>query len=471
MSSTELTGQGLNQENLKRTIGLPGAVSVALNQIIGGGIVSLTGAAIAITGGGVAWAYGTAVFTILLISIPYSSIGAAMPVTGGVYTWSTHMLHPAAGFFSMWLWILSQVSLSLYGLAAGEYLHALNPLFSPAWVAVALVAIFFIANLMGAAISSRVGVAMIIIILLGFLSFIAYGLGQVHWQVYPTALPHGFLKLIQAAALLTFATGGGTGVAELGHELKRPGRDIPIAMIGGTGLIGILYVLIALPAAGVLPISKVSGQPLSTVAHEFMPHGLWVFFILGGAMLAVISTLNAQLLWGSKSLLAACDDGWLPKWLGTVNKRFGTPHYLLTLLFIVGILPAITGFDISDIGSAASAFAQIIFAVIVVASLRLRYVRPDLHRASPFRLNKQLHWILTIIGVPVALYQAYLLIKDFNAAVAIAALVWMALGAILFAFRYGTVKRTLAARRESETSNTNNYKNPASQHTNTGQPH
>jgi APA family basic amino acid/polyamine antiporter len=287
-ASVSSSHRPVNQDRLKRTIGLPGALSVSINQIVGGGIVSLTGAAIAMTGGGVAWAYITAVFTIIVVTIPYASIGAAMPVAGGQYVYPARFLHPALGFITSWMGTLTHVSLSLYGLSAGAYLHAINPWFNPVWVAVCMVLFFYIANLMGAAISARVGVVMLVIMVVGFLSFIIYGFSEVNWDIYPEALPNGFFKLLQAAALLTFATGGSYGVAELGREMKNPGRDIPLAMVGGTAAVGVLYVLIALPAAGVLPIPEVADQPLSTVAEIFMPHGLWIFFIIGGAMVAVI---------------------------------------------------------------------------------------------------------------------------------------------------------------------------------------
>lgn len=439
----------INQEKLKRTIGLPGALSVSINQIIGGGIVSLTGAAIAMTGGGVAWAYVTAVFTIIIITIPYAAIGAAVPTAGAQYTYPARFLHPIAGFITAWMGALTHVSLSLYGLSAGAYLHAINPWFNPVWIAVALILIFYIANLMGASISARVGIVMLVVMVLGFLAFVIYGLAEVNWNVYPETLPNGFFKLLQAAALLTFATGGSTGVAELGREMKNPGRDIPLAMVGGTAVVGVLYVLIALPAAGVLPIAEVAGQPLSLVAEKFMPHGLWVFFIIGGAMMAVISTMNAQMLWGSKSLLAASDDGWLPKWLGAVNRRFGTPHVILSLLCIVGLVPALTGFDISTIGSAASGLSQLIFVMVVLASIRLRYIRPDLHAASPFKIPLGLHWALTIVGVPVCLFQAYLLARDFTATMWIALAVWLVIALVITVARYPKAKRVLEERKAS----------------------
>ncbi|WP_449276619.1 APC family permease [Leucobacter sp. GX24907] len=444
---TVQASSGRNQDNLKRTIGLPGAIGIAVNQIIGGGIVSLTGVAIAMTGGGVALSYVIAVIAVIISAIPYASLAAAMPAAGGTYAWPARVIHPAAGFGLAWVLALGKTALSLYGLSAGAYLHAINPWFNPVWVAVALVTIFFIANLAGAVVSARFGVVLMVIMLVGFATFAFYGLAMVDWQLYPEVMPNGLVELLSAAALLSFATSGAYGVGELGREMKRPGRDIPIAMIGGTAIVGVIYVLVALPAAGVLPISEVAGEPLSTVAAEFLPRGLWIFFILGGALVAIVSTMNAELLWGTKALLAASDDGWLPKWLGAVNKRFGTPHWLLTILYFIGIIPAIAGVDIDVIGTASSVFVQLMFVVVVIASVVLRYKLPEVHAASPFKLPKGLHFTIAGVAILMSIYQGYLLIVDFDIRVWSAVGIWMLLGLIIGVSRYPKVKRILAARR------------------------
>lgn len=444
-SSTSVT---LNQENLKRTITTPQALGIAFHQIVGGGVVSLTGVAIAMTGGGVPIAFIVAAVAVLIISIPLATLGASMPVVGGTYTYATKLVHPVMGFVNLWFFIIQMASLSLYGLAAGSYLNSLSTFFNPTVVCVVLITVFFIANLMGASFSARIGIVLAGIMLVAFGCFIVLGLLHVHWGAYPPVLPSGTLKLLQAAALLTFATGGGTVVAELGREMKKPGRTIPTAVIGGTAFAAVMYVLIAIPAAGILPIAKVAGEPLSVVAKSFMPPWLWYFFILGGAVVAVIGTMNAQMLWGSKSALAAVDDGWFPKKVGAVNKRFGTPHWLLCIMFVIGIVPAVAHIDISVIGSVASLIGQITFVIVIIASIRMRYLFPERYAQSPFRLPLWFHWTLTIVGIAVCGYQFYLLTNGVTATVWIALAVWVALGVVVFAFRYRIAMRTQAARIE-----------------------
>src|SRR5699024_2699479 len=121
----------LNQDQLKRTIGLPGALGVTINQVIGGGIVSLTGVAIGITGGGTPWAYAIAVVTIILVSIPCASMPSALPTVGGTSWWPPRAGHPRVGFICMWMALMQQCALSLYGLSAGIYMHSLADVLDP----------------------------------------------------------------------------------------------------------------------------------------------------------------------------------------------------------------------------------------------------------------------------------------------------------------------------------------------------
>lgn len=401
-----------NQDNLQRTISTPQAVGIAFNQVVGGGVVSLTGAAIALTGGGAPLAYFLAALSIVIVSLPYAAIGSAMPVTGGAYTYVSRFIHPILGYVNMCFFALSQTSLGLYGIVAGQYMHSLNPWFDQTWVAFCMITSFYIANMFGAVFGARLSMIMMVVHIAAFVMFIAFGFWHFDWVNYPPVLPNGFGKLLQAAAMLTFATGGALIVVELGSELKNPGKAIPVGVLVGTLLAALLYVGIAAIAAGTLPIAQVAGQPLSVVAEHILPKGAFQFFIVGGAIVAVVGTTNGMLLCGSKSMLAAVDDGWFPKAAGAVNRRFGTPHFLLTLLYIVGITPIVFGIPLDMIASSVSAMGQLMFAFVNISALRMRYVLPDVSDAAPFSLNLRLQWVLTIVGTGVCVVQSMLLLSQ-----------------------------------------------------------
>lgn len=436
--------------NLKRTIGLPGALGITFNQIVGGGVIALTGTAIAITGGGTPLAYILATLVVMLVTAPIAALGAAMPTTGGAYAYASRLIHPIAGFANMWLWTLGNLSISIYGLAAGQYLHSLIPAINPILVALAMLVIFFIINLLGASMSSNVGIFIGVLMMAAFALFVIVGLFNVHWEVFSHPIPNGTLELFKAAALLSFATRGGQVIAEMGDELKNPGRAIPIAALGGTLLSGLLYVLLAVPATGILPLDQVAGQPMTLVAeHIFNPAG-FTFFVLGGSFLALVGSLNSNMLWGTKAILASVNDGWFPARLGAVNKRFGTPHWLLTLMFVIGVAPILLNLDMANIANAASALQQINAVIILIASIRLRKLFPQLHAASPFKIELRTHWALLLAGIGVSCFQFVLLTSDLNATVIVSAVGWVALGAIWCAVRYRRIAGGFATGEELE---------------------
>jgi APA family basic amino acid/polyamine antiporter len=438
----------LNQDNLKRSISWQQASAIAFNQTVGGGVVALTGVAIGLTGGGVPLAYVMAAITVMIVSLPFAAIGSALPVVGGSYTYAARLIHPIVGFGNMAFAVLAQTSLGLYGVTAGQYMHSLDPWFDPTWFGVAIISFFYCANLLGAVVGARLGLLMMFSMILALGGYIAFGLPKVDWNAYPPVLPHGFMPLFQAAALLTFATGGATVVVELGREMKHPGRDIPIAIFVGTLLAAALYVGIAVVTVGVLPVAQTANQPLSVAAAAFLPPPAFRFFILGGAMIALISTMNAQLLAGSKGLLAAIDDGWFPSRVGAVSKRFGTPHFLLTGLYLVGLVPVIFDIPVDVLASGISGIGQLLFILLIIASLRLRYVYPALHKAARFRLGLRLHWCLSIASIAVSCFQASILLSDgLSPEVGRAVLV---IAAVILGYgvnRYPAVRRLQAARR------------------------
>ena len=434
MSSTE---NNLASSQLKRTIGVPGALGIVLHQIVGGGVIALTGTAIAITGGGTPLAFLLAALLVMLVAAPISALGAAMPATGGAYTYASRLLHPGAGFMNMWLWTLGNLSLSIYGLAAGEYLHSMFESMHPTIVAIAMLTLFYLLNLFGASLSARLGIAMGVVMLAAFGLYVVVGIMNIqYWEVFAQPIPNGSLALLQAAALLSFAARGGQVVAELGGELKNPGRAIPVACLGGTLFAGILYVLLALPSTGVLPLPEVAGKPMSVVAEHIFNQSGFAFFLFGGSFLALVGSLNSNMLWGTKALLASIDEGWFPRRLGAVNRRFGTPHWLLTLMFVIGVAPILMNIDMANIANAASALQQVNAVMILIASIRLRRLFPQLHAAATFKLGPKTHWALLIAGVGISVWQFFLLTSSLTAVVVVSAVVWVAFGAVWAAVRY-----------------------------------
>ena len=57
--------------------------------------------------------------------------------------------------------------------------------------------------------------------------------------------------------------------------------------------------------------------------------------MVGGAIVALVTSLNALFAWITPPLAQACTDGWIPKFLGKENQKFRTNHWILTIIYLL----------------------------------------------------------------------------------------------------------------------------------------
>lgn len=431
----------MEENKLRRVLGFWDVLVIAAGQVIGAGVMSLTGIAIMMTGSGVTPAFIISSLLTVVTILPIAILGASMPSTGGLYRYTSRLLSAKTGMFWLPMFLLAQVTLAIYAISFAEYIQGIVPGVPIMPVAFLLLTALFIVNLLGVKLSAQVNKVMVILLIAALLMFIFYGMPNVDFTVFNTAqmAPDGLAGFFTAVGLVSFATGGAQVIAELGGEMKNPKRDIPLVMIVATVGVGIIYAFVATIAVGVLPIAEVAGQPLTAVANEILPQPLFVFFIVCGAMFALATTLNSTFTWITKSFYAAAEDGLLPKKLATVNQKFGTPHYLLIIFYLVGAVPILTGVSLTVVAQLGTGLSLFIFMFPVLALVRLPAKEPELYARSPFKLSQTKLNIIAGTALVVLGYQTYLLISDLETVYIIGTLIYILLSA-LFAQVYSTVK-------------------------------
>lgn len=420
------------ESKLKKVLGLGDVMSIGIGQVIGAGVMALTGIAIGMTGSGVTMAFIiSSIFTLFMV-LPIAVMGSAIPTTGGLYRYTSRLLSPRIGFFWLTLFILANITLAMYAISFAEYVQGLVPAAPLKMVAFVLFTVFFIANLVGVQFAALVEKVMVVVLLLALIVFVGWGMPEVNYSVFNSGemFPGGFVGFFMAVGLLSFATGGAQVVAELGGEMKRPGRDIPLTIIVATLGVGVLYAFMATIAVGVLPIADVANQPLTDVAKAILPQPLFVFFMVGGAMFALATTLNATLSWVTKGIMIACEDGWLPKTLGKVNKKYGTPHWLLTIFYIIGVIPIITGMPLAIIASLGTGVFLLANIIPIIAATKLPKKYPERYQAAPFKLSPKTLNVVVYIGVVLLLFQGYLLMSSLSYKIIIGAIAYMVVSAL-----------------------------------------
>ena len=436
------------EKQLNQVLGFWDLMAQAIGQIIGAGIMSLTGAAIALTGKSVPLAFILSTLFVMGQMLPYIFIGSTVKISGGPYGIIQVLLSPKLGGFYAIVYTMSQISIASYGLSASEYILGLFGAGLELRVVVALVflTLFYILNLMGVDAFALVQKFVVGALIIALIIFTVFGLPKVDWANLTAEgqwMTAGFNGLISAAALLRFATGGAQVVVSMADEAKNPTTDIPIVIVTSTLGVAVLYALMSIVAAGVLPLEMTAGQSLVNTARTILPYPLFVAFIILGAEGALLSTLNSQLAAATKPILQATWDGWFPAAWGKLNKK-KVPFIYLTVLFIIGAATAVTGMDIATITTLVQIIGSVNNVLLVYAMMNLEKVFPEAWAASKFHVSRGLMIAMFIYGEAAVLYALWVQLQGKAAWVYIGnvVMVVVALGYSILRYNKGGIAKT-----------------------------
>jgi amino acid transporter len=166
------------------------------------------------------------------------------------------------------------------------------------------------------------------------------GITHPTWSWFTTShSPGGSTGLIAGVVIATFLLGGWDSPIYLGDEQKRqrdPGRSVLISITFCTLWVVFLFVCLQ----GLAPSSAITANASNVLPYLAGRLGPKAFSDL--VALAVIAsfatTIQSQIVDGSRIMFGLSRDGTAPKRLANVNRRFGTP---VAGLIVMGVIPVI----------------------------------------------------------------------------------------------------------------------------------
>ena len=436
MSTEKKAPAGSSTKDLARTLGKKELMGIAIGQIIGAGIMSMMGVAIAMTGRSANLAFMlSAVFTMCTF-FPSIFITSCIRMRGGMYTQMAIFAGDKwAGYYSV-VYFITNMSLAMYALSFAQYALALLPTGgSEKVIALVVGTLFFILNYFGVDLMAKIQNLLVIVLLISLTMFAVFGLPSVDFANYFSNadglfLSDGISGFLTAVAYLGFATGGATVILGVSAECKNPTKDIPFVIVTATIGVAILYGLVATTASGVLPVAEVANQPLTLVAAEILPKPLYIFFIVGGAMFALATTLNSQIMSCTKPVMQSCEDGWFPHSLAALSK-YKTPWKILIIYYVILVVPIVLELEIAQISSIVQILGYINNLVFTITAMKLPKMFPEAWEKSQFHVPTPVFNTLMIITCIAILIQASFMLKSmkmslivFNVAVMIFGFVW-----------------------------------------------
>ena len=433
--STEKNQTMSSTKDLARVLGKKELMGIAIGQIIGAGIMSMMGVAIAMTGRSANLAFMlSAVFTMCTF-FPSIFVTSCIRMRGGMYTqMAIFGGDKLAGYYSV-VYFITNMSLAMYALSFAQYAVALIPGVPEKAVALIVGTLFFILNFFGVDLMAKIQNLLVIVLILALAMFAVFGIPQVDLASYFSNadglfMTEGVTGFLTAVAYLGFATGGATVILGVSAECKNPTKDIPFVIIVSTVAVAVLYGFVATAAAGVLPVAEVMNQPLTLVAQQILPAPLYVFFIVGGAMFALATTLNSQIMSATKPVMQSCEDGWFPQSLATLSK-YKTPYKILVIYYVILVVPIILDLEIAQISSIVQILGYVNNLILTTTAMKLPKMFPEAWEKSQFKVPDGVFKALMILTDIVILIQASFMLGSmtpqliiFNVAVLAAGFIW-----------------------------------------------
>lgn len=412
---------------------------IAIGQIIGAGVVALTGVAIGMTGPSVFIAYFFSAVLVLIVSLLILIAGSALPVTGAYYTWVSRLRNGWWGSIVLALILLASISLSLYGSSFGLYLNPLFPVLSVNSWGIVVIGLLFLANLFGLNIASKVQILLVLLLISALAIYAGFAMPNIQTNLLSPMFPKGIVGFVTAVFLLKFATSGAHMIVGLSGEMHDPKRTIPVVMIAATVVVAVIYGLVALASVGVVPWTEMIDQPLTVAGKQFLPAWAMTYFLIAGAGLAICTTLNSQYIQLPRTFIVASWDHLLPRWVGRLN-RYGAPHFILLIMLAIGIVPLLTHLDVGEIARAAIISASLPAFIVYWAILRIPEDFPEHYRQSAFRPSRFWLWVLFVAAELSTAIGVFFLAQDLPVSVIVTLALWIALSIAYYPLR----KRYLA---------------------------
>jgi APA family basic amino acid/polyamine antiporter len=413
-SQAPTTDKSGEQPSLVRGLGLLDSVLLLVSGIIGSSIF-LTAKDIAgplpnPTLFFLVWVLGGLIS--LCACVAFAELGSMFPDSGGQYIYLREAYGDLVAFLYGWMLftVANGGTIAALSVASAAYMGNIVPaisqthiIFSAAGVVftrahlvgLILIVILTYVNVVGlrwGALLQNVSTwtkftAMAVFVVLGF------AIGKGHWSNFSAQAPGGLTMGLSPGQLISalgvgliavfWAYDGWVYITWVAGEVKKPQRNVPLAMVLGVLAVGAIYLAMNMAYVYALPLSEVAKY--ETIAHAaaatlFSPGAaVWLSAMIAVSCFSAAATCTLS---GARVYLAMAQDGVFFKRMAVIHPRWRTPAFSLIGQGLWAALLTVSGrYD--------QLYTYVIFGMVlsytltVIGLFVLRWKRPEFPR--PYR--------------------------------------------------------------------------------------
>lgn len=408
-----------NNTQLKKSLGVSAAMALVVGCVIGAGVFFKPYAIYQATGGApgmgmLAWIIGG--LASILGALTFAEVAVMIPKTGGMVAYLGDVFNEKIGFLAGWMQtvIFYPAFLAGYGVTVGEQLATyIGPQFQLP-IAIALIIALVAVNTLGSKTAGNIQVVSTVCKLIPLFLLMIFGfiLGSGENPIFtPMVSEDKQIGAVLGSTLLAvlFAFEGWTNVGAIAGEMKNPGKDMPLAIVGGVSIIMAVYFVINMAYLWVLPASEMMNlsAPASAVAMKlFGPVGGTIVTV--GIIISVIGAANGFLMSGSRVAYHLADTKTLPgsKYLAKLNSKQVPTNSIILIGFLACVYSLIGQFNL--LTDLAVFSCWIFYTLTFMCVIRLRKTQPNAERKYKVPLYPIIPILAIISGLYVTVSQLFL---------------------------------------------------------------
>lgn len=348
-------------ETLSKKYGLITAAAMVVGVVIGSGVFFKADDVLILTNGNVLLAliaWGLGAFSMIFGALCFAEFAGRIERTNGIVDYLETAYGKRMGYLAGWFncvlyfSILSAILSWVSALYTMILLGSDNPSNSTmTWVlAVGYMVAIYMMNYVAPILAGKFQVTttaiklipLSLIAVLGFASGISNGVFVDNMREAASAISKSGGTLASAVVATAFAYEGWIVALTINSEIKDSKRNLPKALVMGTLLVFVVYVLYFLGITSMLPVDVIlqqGDQAVSMVATD-------LFGTVGGSILTVfvviscLGTLNGLALTNSRIpySLAVRNQGPAPKFFAKVDAKTNMPRHSALGAFVLSVI-------------------------------------------------------------------------------------------------------------------------------------
>ncbi len=381
-----------------RTVGFWGTALFPVNGMIGAGIFALPAVLAAGVGSFAPWLMLAGGIAFMPLALCYAWLAGRFENSGGPVLYGEAAFGRFVGFQAGWARYASAIVTAAANTSVMvAYLAALWPaLADPVVEAGAIATILAIVTLVNLVGMSRAVGALGVMTVIKVVPLVALVISALFAGDPNIGFVVPEFSAVETVVLLTFyAFMGFEAVVEPAGEMRRPRRDIPLAIISMVAAVTLLYMAVIWAYLAIDPAVTNEDNALAGAALETMGRIGSIAIVVAAAFSIAANNFNGSTT-QPRILYGMAQRGMLPRWFAGISHRFGTPAN--AILFT---------------GAASIAFGMWEgFAVLAIAGTLIRLVTYCICAAALPMLEyregalKPLHALCSVLAIAVSLFVA-----------------------------------------------------------------